>query len=126
MLDKFERGDRIKTDSGNFLSDPLPPADCYLLSNIIHDWGDTEVAAILNAIRRAASLGSTLLLFEFVVPEDSAPFDDVSDIDVFMLTLVSGRERTLPDYEQLLSATDWRLMRTVPTPSQTIIEATAV
>ena len=118
----FEGDDRISLWPGDFLQDPLPAADCYLLSNVIHDWGDTEAIAILTAARAASRPESTLLLFSFVVPEDAEPFE-ASDIDVYMLALVSGRERTLDEYEQLLTASGWKLAGSVTTPSQTIIEA---
>jgi hypothetical protein len=122
VLESFEGDDRISLQPGDFLHDPLPAADCYLLSNVIHDWGDAEAVAILTAAREAAQPDSTLLLFEFVVPKDAEPFE-ASDIDVYMLALVSGRERTLDEYEQLLTAGGWKLSGTVTTPSQTIIEA---
>ncbi|MGH3346355.1 MAG: methyltransferase [Nocardioides sp.] len=114
--------DRISVQTGSFLTDPLPAADCYLLSNIIHDWSDADAVAILTAVRAAAAPTSTLLLFEFVIPEDAGQFA-ASDIDVFMLALVGGRERTLIEYSQLLEASGWRLRRTVSTSSQDILEA---
>lgn len=122
VLATFDGDDRISLRPGDFLQDPLPVADCYLLSNVIHDWGDLDAVAILTATRAASRPDSTLLLFEFVVPEDAEPFE-ASDIDVYMLALVGGRERTLNEYQQLLAAGGWRLARTVTTPSQTIIEA---
>jgi hypothetical protein len=122
VLAGFEGDDRITVQPGDFFSDPLPVAECYLLSNIVHDWGDREATAILSALRAASLRDSRLMLFEFVVPEDAEPFA-ASDIDVFMLALVSGRERTLKEYEQLLAATGWNLVDAISTPSQAIIEA---
>ena len=46
--------DRVTLHPGSFLSDPLPAADCYLLSNIIHDWSDDDALTILRAVRAAA------------------------------------------------------------------------
>ena len=113
---------RITVQPGSFFADALPHADCYLLSNVIHDWSDQDAVSILRAVRVAASPSSTLLLFEFVIPEDANEFD-ASDIDVFMLALVTGRERTLAEYTDLLAEAQWKVQRTVPTPVQTIIEA---
>ena len=76
----------------------------------------------LNDAEQVRYPDSTLLLFEFVVPEDAEPFE-ASDIDVFMLALVGGRERTLKEYQQLLADAGWALVATIPTPSQTILEA---
>jgi O-methyltransferase/methyltransferase family protein len=116
---------RIAVQAGSFFTDALPQADCYLLSNVIHDWSDQDSVSILTAIRAAASSSSTLLLFEFVVPEDASEFD-ASDIDVFMLALVGGRERTLAEYTDLLEQARWKVQRTVATPVQTIIEAVPI
>ena len=113
---------RIAVQPGSFFTDALPQADCYLLSNVIHDWSDEDAVSILTAVRAAANPSSTLLLFEFVMPEDSNEFD-ASDIDVFMLALVTGRERTLAEYTDLLGQARWKVKKTVPTPVQTIIEA---
>jgi hypothetical protein len=122
VADGLESHDRISVQHGSFFADPLPAADCYLLSNIIHDWSDQDAVAILTAVRAAAAPTSTLLLFEFVVPDDAGQFE-ASDVDVYMLALVGGRERTLDEYTQLLAASGWRLQRTVSTPSQDILEA---
>ncbi|MEO6714761.1 MAG: methyltransferase [Mycobacteriales bacterium] len=125
VADGLGSTDLISVQVGDFFADPLPVADCYLLSNIIHDWSDPDALAILTAVRAAAPPTSTLLLFEFVVPEDAGQFE-ASDIDVEMLALVGGRERTLKEYTDLLAAGGWRLQRTVPTASQTILEAAPI
>lgn len=62
------------------------------------------------------------MLFEFIVPEDDSEFD-ARDIDINMLALVSGRERTLAEYTALLTHTRWEAGRAIPTPVHTIIEA---
>ncbi len=122
VLAGAEQDDRVTTLSGSFLTDPLPQADCYLLSNVIHDWSDSEALTILRAVRAAATPRSTMLLIEFVVPDDAGEFE-ASDIDVYMLALVGGRERTRNEYADLLASSGWQLRRAVPTPSQTILEA---
>jgi hypothetical protein len=90
--------------------------------NILHDWADDQATAILKAVRAAARADSTLVLFEFVVPEDATAFE-ASDIDMYMLALVGGHERTQTEYTRLLAAGGFDLSRTIPTPTQTIIEA---
>ena len=122
VADGHASTERMSIEVGSFFDDPLPSADCYLLSNIIHDWSDTDAVAILGAVRAAASSTSKLLLLEFVVPDDARPFE-ASDIDIYMLALVGGRERTLSEYDELLTAGGWQLQRTVATQSQDILEA---
>ena len=113
VVDGLDPGDRMTVQAGSFFDGRIPTADAYLLSNIIHDWDDDSAIAILTAIRSAAKATSRLLLFEFIVPDDAGPFD-ASDIDVWMLALVSGRERRLAEYRTLLERTGWNLLRTIP------------
>ena len=122
VLEGLDPGDRMTVQAGSFFDGGVPTADAYLLSNIIHDWDDDSAAAILTAIRSAAKATSRLLLFEFIVPDDAGPFD-ATDIDVWMLALVSGRERRLAEYRTLFERTGWNLLQTIPTKSQTILEA---
>jgi len=114
--------DRMTTAAGSFFDDRLPEADCYVLSNVVHDWADDEARAILRAVRESAGTESTLLLMEFVVPEGDEGFE-ATDIDIDMLILVGGRERTEREYGELLAATGWRLARTIPTERQSLLEA---
>ncbi len=114
--------DRLTAVAGSFFLDPLPEADCYVLSNIVHDWADDEARAILRAVREAAGTDSTLLLMEFVVPEGDEGFE-ATDIDIDMLILVGGRARAKREYDELLASSGWRLARTIPTERQTLLEA---
>jgi C-methyltransferase len=125
VVEDLPSDERITVQSGSFFTDPLPEADCYLLSNVVHDWSDQDAVSILSAVRAAASPSSTLLLFEFVLPEDASVFE-ASDVDIYMLALVGGRERTLAGYLDLLGQAQWEVQRTVPTPVQTIIEAVPI
>ena len=114
--------DRLTVQAGSFFVDPLPEADCYVMSNIVHDWADDDARAILKAVREAAATDSTLVLMEFVVPEDDEDFE-ATDIDIDMLILVGGRERTEREYDELLASSGWRLTRAIPTERQTLLEA---
>src|SRR5207342_3599002 len=86
VVDDVPADERVAVMPGSFFTDSLPAADCYLLSNIIHDWSDQDAVSILTAVRAAASPSSTLLLFEWVVPDDASPFE-ASDVDIYMLAL---------------------------------------
>jgi hypothetical protein len=85
--------ERLRGQPGDFFSDALPAADCYLIMQVIHDWDDQKAARILSAIRQAARPGAKLLLIECIVPEDSKP-SWTKFLDLQMLTLISGKERT--------------------------------
>ena len=114
---------RLSLVAGDFFADPLPVADCYILMEVIHDWGDSEATAILAAVRRAAPPNARVLIVETLVSEEPGPqWGKV--LDVVMLAVTGGRERTPSNYAALLAAAGFRLKRVVPTQSgYSIIEA---
>src|ERR1019366_1059874 len=82
-------------------SDPLPPgADAYLLSRVIHDWDDAAATAILRRCAEAAgSTGRVLVIESHGTPGgDPAAF---AEMNLRMLVLTGGRERTIDDYSAL-------------------------
>ena len=118
--------ERLRTHSGNFFEDALPAADCYLIMQVIHDWNDKEAARILGGIRKAAAPGAKLLVIECIVPEDSKP-SWAKMLDLQMLTLLSGKERTEKEYLQLLRTAGFRLDRVIDVGMSTsILESVAV
>jgi hypothetical protein len=117
---------RMKLQPGDFFADELPTADAYLLMEVIHDWNDEDSIRILSAIRRAASPDARLLIVEAMVSE--SPGADFSKVlDVIMLAVTGGRERTALEYKDLLSGAGFKLERIVATHSQySIIEAIVI
>ena len=118
--------DRIHTQAGDFFADALPPADAYLLMEIIHDWPDEEATEILRAIRRAAQPGATVLVIEHTAPDEGA--DIVSHtLDVLMLAVTGGRERTAGQLGTLLGSAGFRPSAVVATAGPTrIVEGVAI
>jgi hypothetical protein len=107
---------RIEARGGSFFTDPLPQADAYILSNILHDWDDQACLAILAAIRKAAQSGGVLFILEDLLSEADGPHPS-KVLDVVMLAATGGRERTEPQYAALLHSTGFELARILPTPS---------
>jgi O-methyltransferase domain/Dimerisation domain len=117
---------RLERQAGDFFRDALPASDAYLLMDVLHDWNDTDAARILAAIRRAAAAGATLLVIETVIPDPPGPHL-AKALDINMLVMTGGRERTLAEHEAFLTSAGFRLERAIPTPSPyTLVEATAV
>ena len=93
---------------------------------VLHDWSDEDAARILAAVRHAGAPGSRLLVVEVLVPETPGP-DHSKLLDIIMLAVTGGRERTGDEYERLLSNAGFELEGVVPTSSTYfIVEATAV
>jgi hypothetical protein len=95
-------GDRIEFVEGSFFVS-VPEGDVYILSTILHDWGDEPATAILQTIRAAAPAESRLLVLDAVVPPGNEPGGN-KWLDLLMLALVGGKERTEAQWRELLAA----------------------
>jgi hypothetical protein len=102
---------------GDFFAAIPPGGDAYLLSRVIHDWDDAAAVRILAGCRAAMGDGGTLLLVEAILPERAREQPAAIRMDLNMLMLMPGRERTGEEYEALLGAARFRLARVVPTGS---------
>lgn len=118
--------DRIRIESGSFFESVPAGADAYLLSHIIHDWGEEQCLNILGNCRRAMSPKALLLLLEMVLPGGDTPHPGKM-LDIVMLSLPGGQERTAAEYGALLEKAGFLLTRVVPTASPvSIVEAIPV
>jgi hypothetical protein len=95
--------DRLTPLAGDFFTDPLPPADVYLLMEVLHDWPDEKCRAILGAIRRAAPLGAKVVVIENVLSDDQ-PDPRGHILDLIMMANTGGRERTQPQLAALFDS----------------------
>ena len=99
-------------------------ADLHLLKQIIHDWDDERTTRLLKNCHRALAPQGTLLLVEMVVPPNNEP-SSAQAMDLNMLVMLGGRERTEEEYKHLLAEVGFRLVRVIPTHSPfSVIEAT--
>jgi O-methyltransferase domain len=115
--------ERLRLQPGDFFTDALPTADAYVLMEVIHDWADQDAGKILAAVRRAAPAHARLLIVEALVSESPGPHPS-KVLDIFMLAVTGGRERTPSEYKALLAGAGFRLERVIPTPSQySVVEA---
>jgi hypothetical protein len=102
---------------GDFFDAVPSGGDAYLLSRIVHDWDDAAAQRILARCRAAMGDGATLLLVEAVLPEFAVDSPAAIAMDLGMLTLLPGRERTVEEYRSLLATAGFRLARVIPTGS---------
>ena len=117
--------ERLTLQAGDFFEDALPICDVYLLMEIIHDWGDEQALAILKAIRHAAPSQARLLVIEQMVPDDPGPHWSKM-VDIHMLTLVGGRQRTRQEYAALFDQAGLCFEREIDTGRDiSILEAVA-
>ena len=108
---------------GDFFTGVPAGADAYLLSRVVHDWDDDEALAILRTCRRAMAPSAVLLLVEALLPERATDDPAAVRMDLHVLALLHGRERTRAEYEALLAAAGLRLGAVVPAGGVHVLEA---
>ncbi|HEY1518356.1 MAG TPA: methyltransferase [Solirubrobacteraceae bacterium] len=107
--------DRSTFVEGSFF-ESVPSGDVHVLSGILHDWDDRSARRILDTVHAAA--GERLVVLDGVIEPGNAP-DGAKWLDLLMLALAGGRERTAQQWQALLGDTGWRATRI----SQGLIEA---
>lgn len=93
-------GDNVEFVAGSFF-EGVPAGDAYVLSGILHDWDDERAGAILRTIRSAARPGARLLVAENVI-QPGNDRNGAKWLDLLMLVLAGGRERTEGEWRVLL------------------------
>ncbi|XP_042314952.1 acetylserotonin O-methyltransferase-like isoform X1 [Sceloporus undulatus] len=95
---------KISFQDGDFFKDPVPEADLYILARIFHDWDDNTCMQLLTKVHKACKPGGGLLLLEVALNEDRSGPLEAHIRSIMMLLFTTGRERTLSEYNALLSA----------------------
>ena len=116
---------RVTSVGGDFF-EAVPAADLYLLRYILHDWDDAACIRILQNCRRAMLPGGRVAVIEQVLGDIGQP-GPAPLMDLNMMVMLGGRERSETEYGQLFAAAGLRLATTIETntPMATVIEATA-
>jgi O-methyltransferase domain/Dimerisation domain len=114
---------RCETQGGDFF-EALPRAESYIMKSIIHDWDDARAITILkNCAQSMRGKNGRVILVEFVVVPGNDP-DLAKWIDIEMLAIAGGRERTEAEYGALFAKSGLRLSRVIRTSSPfCVIEA---
>ncbi len=95
----------------------------FFMRHIIHDWNDEKSLTILRNCHRAMPAGGRLLVVESVIPPGNEPFGG-KFLDLVMLLIPGGKERTEDEYRALFAQAGFELSRIVATGSEvSVIEA---
>lgn len=122
-LERLGVVERCRAIGGDFFNVVPAGGDAYLLSTVIHDWDDERATAILRRTCAAMQPHGRVLIIENVIPADDEPHPG-KFIDLEMMVIAGGRERTEAQYEALLRRAGLKLARVVPTAAQVaIVEA---
>jgi O-methyltransferase domain/Dimerisation domain len=114
---------RCSVVSGDFFQGVPPGGDAYLLKWILHDWRDDECVRILRQCRNAMTGAARLIVVEYLADRDK-PTRSVTLMDLNMMVMNGGRERTRDEFAALFAKAGLRLCTVVPTASMiSIMEA---
>jgi hypothetical protein len=108
---------RVRTETGDFFKAVPAGGDAYIMKHIIHDWDDERAVTILSNIRRALgdTRGRVILLEAVIAPGNASDFGKMVDLE--MMLLPGGRERTADEFAALFSRAGLTLDAVVPTRS---------
>jgi hypothetical protein len=123
VLQQYGVAERCCTMAGDFFKAVPAGGDIYLLSSVLHDWDDHDATVILRSVRAAMGGAGCLLIVEHVLPGGDEPHPGKL-IDLEMMLVTGGRERTAQEYQSLLTGAGFGGRRLIPTAmSATIVEA---
>ena len=114
---------RCTIEAGDFFK-AVPKGDGYVMKHIIHDWDDERAIAILKNIRTAMgnAQGRVILLESVLQPGNAPDFGKVIDLE--MLVMPGGRERTAEEFDALFAKAGFKLTQVVRTEAPlSVIEA---
>ncbi len=94
---------RWEAAAGDFFKGVPPGGDVYLLKRILHDWDDDRARSILTACREALRGAARLLIIDAVMKPGNEP-DPHKFLDVNIMALTGGRERTENEFRRLCAA----------------------
>ncbi|KAF0498499.1 hydroxyneurosporene methyltransferase [Gigaspora margarita] len=111
---------RVQFVRADFFINPPPPADIYFLRSILHNWPDEKAIEILKTVRSAISLTNVnsettsyfkpkLLIAERII-DDNTP-SIIYQVDIMMMFMANGKERTKPEIEKLLDKSGWKFTK---------------
>ena len=117
--------DRCEAISYDFLKETPPVCDAYFLVNILHDWEDDVCCRILKNISQTMNANSRLLVVEYLM-EPGPGFSVAKLLDIEVLVMGGGRERTVDEYKALLASVGLAVSRVIPTSrGPVLLECTA-
>src|SRR5437867_872210 len=116
LVAKSAVGDRCELVGGDFFKSVPAGGDAIIMKWIIHDWNDEQSVTILRNCHQALPDNGKLILVEAVIPPGSEMhFSKFMDLN--MLVMTGGRERTEEEFRGLYEDSGFRLIRVVPTES---------
>jgi hypothetical protein len=117
-------GSRCELVAADIFESVPPGSDAYILKRILHDWSDDDSVRILANCRSAMAPSGRVLVIEQVIQPSNQP-DAAKWMDLNMLVMARGRERTVEEFAALYERAGLKLSRVVPAGRFAIVEGLA-
>jgi SAM-dependent methyltransferase len=115
--------ERCEFLAGDFM-ERVPSADVLILSHVLHDWPDADAVRLLTNCRAALPPHGRVIVLDHVMEPGDAP-DPAKLLDLEMLAMNAGRERTRAEFERLFAQAGLRLTGVTPLHGTALVEAVA-
>ncbi len=112
---------RLEMSAGSFFNGVPSGADTYILSGVLHDWDDESAKRILTNVRRSIRTDGRLLIMDTVLTESTGP--ERALMDVLMMVLTGGRERTESEFRTLLHEAGFLVAAVIQTRGTSILDS---
>lgn len=117
--------DKVQVATGSFLDSVVSGGNLYILKRIMHDWNDEICIKILKNCYKAMDNNAHLIIFDCIIPDGNS-YDISKDIDIIMMTIFGGKERTKKDFEILLNNAGFNLVNAKNVPGTMLSEIKAI
>ena len=124
MLAQSGIANRCELSGGDFF-DAVPAGDAYVLRHILHNWDDSKATTILANCRQALMNDGKVLVVERAIGADYRQDLPNLLLDLQMLVMLGGRERSDADYCALFTAAGLQvrtIIRVGNAPQATLFE----
>lgn len=123
VLDVPELTGRWQTEAGDFFTSVPAGADVYFLKHVLASWPDEQCVRILRTCREAMPAYGRLVVVNPMIPAGNDPHPGKT-VDMLMMTVLNGRNRTRAEHEELLTAAGFEVVRFAePSPQAGVLEA---
>lgn len=109
---------RVERIGGDFFAEVPKGGDVYLVKHILHDWNDDECVKILKNVRGAMDPKGRVVVVELLIGDHPGP---APLMDLNMLVMLTGRERTADEFGALFAKAGLRLSGVTPTHSPVVV-----
>jgi hypothetical protein len=123
VLDTPDLAGRWKVEAGDFFASVPTGADVYFLKHVLASWSDEDCVRILRTCRDAMPAHGRLLVANPMIPAGNEPHFGKT-IDILMMTVLNGMNRTRAQYEKLLEQAGFKIVQFLePSPQAAVLEA---